>query len=202
MKINEIYINPSRDEYPESYQHYFQNVNHEEQLSTGLILKVSIIDTCVHIGIFNEDKIVTYVSLHKEGEYYQIDMQCSAPEYRGQGYVRKCFEYAFYHFSPVISDVGQTTEAKQVWEALIKRPHTISYYWLNLTTDESLPIKWDPQTNTPNQNPLNDTDETVILAIPQNVSQKIQEMRLRRSQLDLCRGRDSWLGKGFTELNP
>ena len=201
MHIHEIYINPSREEYPENYLHYFVNVSHQETLSTGLTMKVSTGDSMIHIGIFDKDAIVSYVGLHQAGIYNQVDMQCTINKYRGQGYIRKCIEYAITHFSPVISDVGQTTEAKETWMALIQRPHLHGYYWLNLETQKKEPIKWGHDGPTPN--PWDDTDSVVILALPQQTSSAILEMRAQRAAFDSARGRrDPWLGREFTEFNP
>ncbi|CAB4122416.1 NAT_SF domain containing protein [uncultured Caudovirales phage] len=200
MRIREIYTNPSRDEYPENYHHYFVNVNHQELLRTGLTLKVAKENESTHIGVFHDDDIVSYVGLHKEGPYNQIDMQCSRREYRGQGYIRKCIEYAINHFAPVISDVGQTQDAQQVWMALIQRPNILDYFWLNLDTNQQVPIKWG---NGPTPNPWDETDEVVILALPRQTSAFIKEMRENRMVIDMKRNRrDPWLGPGFTEFNP
>lgn len=203
MKISEIQIVPDREEYPESYKYHFYKTNNQKKLSTGLDFKINKDNYNLHLGVFDKDKIVAYVSLHKENQYWQVDMQSTDIEYRNQGYVRYCIEYAIHNYYPVISDVNQTNLSKKVWTALIEFPHGITYSYLNLENGKNIAIQKDKQTNDYIPNPWDDTDHTVILATPKPVDKKILEMREKREQWNRKNNRrDPWLGQGFIDYNP
>lgn len=203
MRIYEIMLIPPRDENPEQYQYHFQKIDHVEKLSTGLILKVSGDAHQMHIGVFDDIKLISYVGLHRQDSYWQVDMQCTDHDHRAQGYIRKSIEYAIRNHHPVISDTRQTPEARQVWTALIKYPNTINYGMLDTSTNISVPIKWDHQQNILVPDPWDDTEDTVIIAIPKPISESTAAMQKRRAELDRMRNRrDPWLGEGFTDFNP
>jgi hypothetical protein len=170
-------------------------------LSTGLHLVVQDDDQVCHLGTFDGDNLVSYVSLHNTGEYWQVHMQCTLLEYRGQGYVRKSIEIAIQKYGCVISDVGQTQEAQRTWSALIRRPNLFHYYWLNLGTKSQVKIRVENGQITPN--PWDETDATVILACDRQFSESALQRMRARQEIDQARGRpDRWLGPGFTEFNP
>jgi len=145
--------------------------------------------------------LVSYVSLHNTGEYWQVDMQCTLLEYRGQGYVRKSIETAIQKYGCVISDVGQTEEAQRTWSALIRRPNLFHYYWLNLDTHSQVKIRIENGEITPT--PWDETDATVILACDRvQMESAILRMSVRQNLDQLLGRHDRWLGPGFTEFNP
>lgn len=170
-------------------------------LSTGLHLVVQDDHQVCHLGTFDGDHLVSYVSLHNTGEYFQVDMQCTDHDYRGQGYVRKSIETAITKYGCVISDVGQTEEAQRTWSALIRRPNLFHYYWLNLDTHSQVKIRIENGQITPN--PWDETDSTVILACDRQLTESSMRRMMIRHLIDQARGRpDRWLGPGFTEFNP
>jgi hypothetical protein len=201
MLISEIYTNPSRDEFMHSYAHHFHLVHQTIPLSTGLSLKISQDQDECHLGVFDGVTLVSYVSLHKAAEYWQVDMQCTDLVHRGQGYIRKSIETAIRMYGCVISDVAQTPEAQCTWCALILRPNLYSYYHLNLDTHQKTPFTI--QNGDIQPNPWDETDTKVILACDRVQTESAIKRMSERQQRDQQLGRrDRWLGPGFTEYNP
>lgn len=201
MKISEIYTNPSRDEFVQSYAHHFYLVQQEIQLSTGLTLKTSANETSCNLGVFDGATLVSYVSLHKTPEYWQVDMQCTDLDHRGQGYIRKSIETAIKMYGCVISDLAQTPEAQRTWRALILRPNLFKYYHLNLDTDHKTAFTIKNGDIQPN--PWDESDTTVILACDRvQTESALHRMNVRQTWDRLQGRRDRWLGPGFTEFNP
>ena len=183
------------------YAKYFEDMQQSTLLSTGLRLVVEDDDQMCHLGTFDGDHLVSYVSLHNTGEYWQVDMQCTDHEYRGQGYVRKSIETAITKYGCVISDFAQTLEAQNTWKALIRRPNLFHYYWLNLDTHSQVKIRIENGQMIPN--PWDETDSTVILACDRQLTESAMQRMSVRQKLDQQLGcRDRWLGPGFTEFNP
>lgn len=201
MKTSEIYINPSSDLFVQSYAHHFDLVQQEIQLSTGLTLKISYDDAACDIGVFDGATLVSYVSLHHTGEYWQVHMQCTDLVHRGQGYIRTSIETAIQMYGCVISDLAQTPEALFTWRALILRPNLYTYYLLNLDTQQKTRftiLNADIQPN-----PWDETDSTVILACDRQLTETgIRRMSVRHNLDQQLGRRDRWLGPGFTEFNP
>lgn len=201
MKISEIYTNPSRDEFVQSYARHFDLVQQEIPLSTGLTLKMSHDDTSCDLGVFDGATLVSYVSLHKTPAYWQVDMQCTDLDHRGQGYIRKSIETAIQMYGGVISDLAQTPEAQRTWRALILRPNLFKYYLLNLDTNQK--TLFTIQNTDISPNPWDETESTVILACDRNLSEASQVRINARHKMDAHRNRpDRWLGDRFTEYNP
>jgi hypothetical protein len=202
MRLTEIVELAERDEDPVSYAHHLLDAKQVMDMPNGMRLKVSRSSDMIHLGVYDGYDIASYVGLHKEGQYWQVDMQCSSHPYRNQGHIRYCIEYAVRTWGPIISDWQQTPSAKSVWKALINKPNTVAYKLLDTGTGEITPFRKDHQGNiTPD--PWDDRDDKVIIAEARILSEHSLNMRQRRAQLDASRGRrDPWLGVGFLEPNP
>jgi len=201
MKISEIYTNPSRDEFVQSYAHHFDLVHQEIPLSTGLTLKISHDDDACDLGVFDGATLVSYVSLYHTGKYWQVVMQCTDLVHRGQGYIRTSIETAIKMYGCVISDLAQTPEAQRTWRALILRPNLFKYYHLNLDTNHK--TAFTIQNGDIQPNPWDESDTTVILACDRvQTESALQRMSVRQTWDRLQGRRDRWLGPGFTEFNP
>lgn len=185
----------------QSYAAQFAQISQETVLSTGLRLMVSLDDYKCHLGVFDNNLLISYVSLHKREPYWQVLMQCTHADYQGQGYVRKSIETAIQMFGCVISLRAQTPEDQLTWRALILRPNLYVYYLLNLHTTERTPFRVSAKTIEPN--PWDETDCTVILACDRQLTESSMRRMMIRHLIDQARGRpDRWLGPGFTEFNP
>lgn len=183
------------------YAKYFGNMQQSTLLSTGLRLVVEDDDQMCHLGTFDGDHLVSYVSLHNAGEYWQVDMQCTDHEYRGQGYVRKSIETAITKYGCIISDNVQTAESQRTWRALIMRPNLYTYYLFNLDTHDKTPFTVLNANIQPN--PWDESDLTVILACDRQLTECAIQRMIVRQKLDQQLGRrDRWLGPEFTEFNP
>jgi hypothetical protein len=198
---SEIYTNSRRDLFVQSYAHHFDLVQQEIQLSTGLTLKISPDNAACDLGVFDGATLVSYVSLHHTGEYWQVHMQCTDLVHRGQGYIRTSIESAIQMYGCVISDIAQTAEAQRTWRALILRPNLYTYYLLNLDTHDKTPLTILNSDIQPN--PWDETDLTVILACDRvHTESALQRMNVRQNLDQQLGRRDRWLGPGFTEFNP
>ena len=185
----------------QSYASHFAQISQETVLSTGLRLVTSLDDHKCHLGVFDNNLLISYVSLHKREPYWQVLMQCTHADYQSQGYVRKSIETAIQKFGCVISLRAQTPEDQRTWRALILRPNLYVYYLLNLRTTERTPFRMSAQTIEPN--PWDQTESTVILACDRQLTESSLHRMMIRQQIDQARGRsDRWLGPGFTEFNP
>ena len=201
MQLSEIYNNISRDEHPESYQYHFTNITHSETLQTRLILAVSQDQTFYHIGVFDDKKLISYVGLHKIDRYWQVDMQCTDRNYQGQGYIRKCIEYAITNLKCIISDVAHTPEAQAVWTALIKNPNLYHYYLYDQSSHIKTPLTCQNGKIIPD--PWDQTENHVIMASNRTLTESAITRIEKRAMLDRNRNRrDPWLGSGFKEFNP
>ncbi len=185
----------------QAYATQFAQISQETVLSTGLRLVISLDDHECHLGVFDNNLLISYVSLHKHDPYWQVVVYCTHADYLGQGYVRKSIETAIQMFGCVISDVGQTEEVQLTWGALIRRPNLFHYYWLNLDNKSQVKIRVENGQITPN--PWDETDSTVILACDRQLTESSMRRMAIRHLIDQARGRpDRWLGPGFTEFNP
>jgi len=202
MKINEIYTNPPREEYPASYQWHFFKINYEETLRTGLILKAVFEFDLAHIGVFDKDTIISYVGLHKlENNLWQVDMQCTDVEYRNQGYIRRSIEFAVKKYGCIISDQGHTSDAQRTWTALIKYPNLYHYYYYNIISKEKIPLKYVNDKIEPN--PWNQSDDVVIMVCNRKLSlESIKHLAVREQWEIKMNRRDRWIGPGFIDFNP
>lgn len=198
---SEIYTNSSRALFVQSYAHHFELVQQEIQLRTGLTLKISHDDMSCNLGVFDGATLVSYVSLHHTGEYWQVDMQCTDLVHRGQGYIRTSIETAIQMYGCVISDLAHTSGALRTWRALILRPNLYTYYLLNLDTNQKTPFTIQNPDIQPS--PWDESDTTVILACDRvQTESAIRRMTLRQNLDQQLGRRDRWLGLGFTEFNP
>lgn len=201
MRLEEIVEVTNRDESPAYFAGKLVNPTDQIRMPNDMTLRIYKTLDEIHLGVYDQDIISSYVSLHKEGTYWQVDMQCSDYAYRNQGFIRYCLEYAIKQWGPVICDWQQTPLAKAVWTALIKKPNTIQYKQLNTKTGEIIPFTYDDWVISPN--PWNDNSDIIIIAEGKIFDSFSIEMRKRRTELDRARGRrDPWLGEGFLECNP
>jgi hypothetical protein len=202
MKIDEIYTLPARDENPESFHWHFDPIDYEETLRTGLKFIVTHKNNETHIGVRDQNLLISYVGLHKtDGDLWQVDMQCTSIEYRNQGYIRRSIEYAIQKYGCILSDQGQTLYAQRTWTALVKNPNLFHYYFYNMNSKEQIPLfcingKLEP-------NPFNQPPDTVILACNRTLSEQELILIKNRELWEIKMGRrDRWLGPGFLEPNP
>ena len=204
MRLIEIYILPSQDYPPEKYQHYFTNISKTVQLSTGLVLKTSPRENELHIGVFDVDKLVAYVQLVKLQGYWQVIMQTTDRKHQNQGYIRRCIEYAVQQLSVIISDEGQTEEAKMVWTALVRRPNILNLYYLDLRTGNKQKISYNQKRNSVDPDPWVDEDPDIrIMASLKPISEETRSRMQQRLETRIRLGHsDPWIGQNFTEFNP
>ena len=201
MRLEEIVELTYRDESPSYFAGKLVNPTLIVQMPNQMILKVYKNSYEIHLSVYDNDTIASYVSLHLDGKYWQVDMQCSEYAYRNQGFIRFCLEYAIKQWGPVICDWQQTPLSKAVWTALISRPNTIQYKQLNIKTGEMVPFTYSNWVISPN--PWNNDSNILIIAEGKILSKSLLEMMKKRAELDKARSRrNPWLGEGFLEFNP
>ena len=204
MKINEIVINPAQEDDPSHYLVYFKNSNIKTiTIPTGKLLKIVKNAQQVHMGIFDKDDIISYTSLNHAvvPKYWQIDYQCTLPQFRGQGYMRYMIEYSIKNWGPIASDIGMSPLAKETWTAIITRPNGIDFYYFNIDTGNTIPISVINGVMTPN--PWDNYQDTVILAKSKTISECSKNRIIMREKLDQEYNRPHrWVGNHFVEYNP
>lgn len=117
MKLEEIWVNPPRDEYLDDRNHYFDNAT-EVATIKGLTLRRAEHDSDYFYGLFNkESQLVGYVSLRKFDESkYSVGLSQVVNAYRGQGLGTFMYDYAILNDKlTVLSDTRQTPDAKKLW---------------------------------------------------------------------------------------
>lgn len=126
MKLEEIWVNPPRDEYLDDRSHRFANATGVATIK-GLTLKRSSHDEDIFYGLFNDTALVGYVSLRKYSDgMYQVGLSQIAPSYRGQGLGTFMYDYAILNDKmTVISDTVQTPDAKKLWMRFRTNGHFI-----------------------------------------------------------------------------
>lgn len=210
MHLHEIFRLDSHDEFPDNYLHYFNNVTSQHQMpahannlatSNHWIFKTSQIGDDIHMGSFEGDRIISYASMHKWLDGYQIDFTATEHEFRSQGLIRYAIEYAVKNWAPIYSDTRQTPEAEAVWRALITRPNIVKYQYYNILTRVIKNLKITNGKITPN--PWNDKEDTVVRATLIPIKEDLQQLKESRDQWDVERKRrNPWLGKYFVNYAP
>jgi hypothetical protein len=213
MKLSEIIIQDIRDERPEFYAWHFgkpivyqqKMPFHDHQLTENdrLIFKLVEEQFESHLGIFSGDDIIAYVSMHQFLSGYQVDMTATNPNYRNQGFIRWQIEFATNRYKKIYSDSRHSQDAKGVWSALIKNPNNSAYFYVNVSTEETVPVIYDRNLNQITPDPWNDSEDVLILATPKNLSLIVKQQIQERLERDIRQQRpDRWLGSGFDFPNP
>ena len=212
MRLGEIINQSMRTEHPKYFLHYFYKIqddhqlpfhNHGMQNNQRLVLKVNESQFEVHIGIFDQDDIIAYLSMHQFHDGYQVDLTTTDEQYQRKGIIRYCIEYATQKYKKIYSDSRQTDDAENVWYALIKNPNNSTYYYHNIVSNETIPIVFDRKANTVDPNPWNDSDDVVISATPRTMSDQAKQIIKERAELDIRRKRpDRLLGGDYDFFNP
>ena len=210
MRIDEILKLSSHEEYLTDWQYYFLTADEQHQLpahahnldpSAHRILKIKFNADDIHLGIFDAEQFISYASMHKFLDGYQIDMTVTDSNFRSQGLIRYCIEYAVKRWGIIYSDTKQTPEAEAVWTALMNRPNTVLYQLYNVIDNTVHDLKVINNQIVPT--PWNDKEDIVIRASARSVSEAILQMREDRAAWDLKkRRRDPWLGTGFLNYAP
>ena len=202
MKINEIILNPSQDDFPNSYEYHFKNPvdQHQLPLTPGYIFKAASDDMGFHMGIWHIDDIISYVGLHPEPFGWQVDKITTNQAHRSKGFIRYLIEYAAKKFQKIHSDYHQTPEAAGIWRALIKYRNNNHYYLYNVAANSLTGIKYDHSTNSYQPDPWDDSDQFVICAVHDSNRQQMTEQRIKFNQV---RNRPHpMMGDNFREYNP
>lgn len=145
MKLREITLNPSRDEYIQEYVKYFENIikympnfNTIYSLDVPCDLKVAEYNGDLLYGLFtpNRDTLLSVLFLVKYKDFYQVQLIGTELELRNRGLVRILFDYAVKTDNiAVLSDTHQTKEAKLLWFSFLKY-RLFNIYIYSISKDE------------------------------------------------------------------
>jgi len=202
MRINEIILNPSQNDYPASYEYHFRNVidQHPLPLTPDYEFRAAMDNSEFHMGIWHKDTIVSYTGMHQESFGWQVDKITTDMAYRSKGFIRYSIEYAAKKYGKIYSDYHQTSEAAATWKALIKYRNTNLYYLFDTLTKDMTLINYDHNSNCYVPDPWDDTDQYIICAVHDPKRHAINEQRLK---FNLLKNRNHpMIGDHFTELNP
>jgi hypothetical protein len=139
MNLFEIITIDSRDEYHDQYIIRFKNA---EQLSTirNLTLKRAIDQYGDrYYGLFDQEQLIAYLQLSKHDDYYQVLMQSTLNQYKGQGWMTYLFDYTVLQDKlTIVSDDRQTKLAKSLWQSLARNGRYNIYIWDQQTNSKTL----------------------------------------------------------------
>lgn len=156
MKLNEIILNPPRDEYHDQYLHYFTNALNIATVRGNILRKAVDEFNDIHYGLFHghNNDFIAYMELEKKHNFYQVKMISTLNDYRGQGWITYMFDYAVLNDKLTIaSDTHQTPQAKEVWKSLARNGR-YKIFILNTKTREKTPFEpnddapWDSKRET------------------------------------------------------
>jgi hypothetical protein len=202
MKINEIEIFPSRDEFNDDFIYHFQNSEETIIPSTNDILKVNQSSNNIYLGIFNNDKLLSYLTLDDfRNGIWQIGMMSTDRDNRCKGHIKYLIDYAVKKLKLVLSDNRQTEEAKAVYTALIKYPNKVDYFLYNTKTKKKKILKYN--NNKIIHNPWDNNEYTVIMMKAKQLDEyAINQEKIRFEHRIRSGLRLDYYGDGFTEFNP
>ena len=165
------------------------------------IFKTSIIGDDIHMASFEGDRIISYASMHKWLDGYQIDFTATEHEFRSQGLIRYAIEWAVKQWGPIYSDTRQTPEAEAVWRALVTRPNIVKYQLYNILTGVTSNLRTTNGKIVPN--PWNDAEDRVIRATLIPFKEDLMKLKEDRDRWDSNKQRrNPWLGKYFVNYAP
>jgi hypothetical protein len=122
MKINEILINPSRENYMEKYYQFFKNsIKTPAFKNLEFAEHIDIINEKHYLGLFDKDELISYLEVEiRELILWQINYTQTDIKFRGQGCFRYLLTKAVITHDEILSDDRQTNEAKSAWQRLIE----------------------------------------------------------------------------------
>lgn len=117
MKLEEIWVNPPRDEFLDDKLLNFSYATPVAKIK-NLILKKTISDDNVFYGLFDEkDQLVGYLKITKyDNRWYQVCLSQLAQSYKGQGYGTFLYAYCVLNDKIyLLSDNDLTKHSLQLW---------------------------------------------------------------------------------------
>lgn len=157
MNLFEIINIPSRDEYHNQFLSRFNKAEKVAEIQ-GKVLRLYVDEySDRYYGLFDQDNLIAYLQLCKEGQCYQVLMQSTLNQYRGQGWITYLFDYAVLHDKlKLVSDDRQTKAAKNVWKSLARNGRYDVFIWDRETNEKTL-LKSD------DDSPWNDLENPVLI---------------------------------------
>ena len=147
--INEIEINNSGHfGSPSSFAGKFQDIEPfwtDPNQTSGLVAKMVKTPILTYMSIWRDTEILAVLNLH-ETDYgvWQVGLTSVDDKNRRQGFIRLLFRLARRELGPICSDEIQSSDAKEVWKAIIQQPRGFNIVVWNPETDEKKPAHGVP----------------------------------------------------------
>lgn len=192
MKINEIVINPSREENIEKYTSMFSGVSlcPTPFYQNGLELDYAVaVDQSEYYGLFEKNQLVAILILDFDRlDLPQISLSHTNIDRRGQGLLRYLANRALDKHPVLYSDSHQTKESQHFWQMLMKFPeprYSVMIY--DVTTKQLTSSKGVSYDEIWNQE-----ENPIVALVRRNTSISEQAASIRGSQIRARYGRDDW----------
>lgn len=120
MTLEEIWVNPDRDEYLDSKYYPFMGANAVAKIR-NLILKKIINENDIYYGLFDEkDQLVGYFKITRyNNQWYKVLLSQIAPAYKGQGYGTFLYTYCVLNDKTnLLSDDNLTPQSLKLWNSI------------------------------------------------------------------------------------
>ncbi len=117
MKLEEIWINPPRDEYLEDRAYNFKNATPLATIKS-LTLKSAIVGDNRFYGLFDvKNQLVGYLKITKYDKvWYQVCLSQLANTYKGQGFGSFLYDYVVLNEKiPLLSDDNLSPQSFKLW---------------------------------------------------------------------------------------
>jgi hypothetical protein len=117
MKLEEIWVNPPRDEFLDDKQYNFSQATPVAKIKNLTLKKVSKGDD-IFYGLFdNNNQLVGYLKITKyDTNWYQVCLSQLAQTYKGQGYGTFLYTYCVLNDKTyLLSDNDLTKHSLQLW---------------------------------------------------------------------------------------
>lgn len=196
MKITEIVLTPSRDEYNENYIHRLidaSDIGRVPGTEYHFRRKVDSFGDILY-GIFDGSgtKLISYLRIDVQPEYAVVGLPSTMPNYGKQGLMVFLYSYAVNKDGlNLMSDGRQTPEARDLWKSLFFH-HFFNIDIINLKTGER--TRWNGDTR-----PWGDTDEDIRLLAFKHTNEQV-ELREQYSCQRGVRAKRRRLGMDNPEL--
>lgn len=192
MKINEIVINPSREENIEKYTLMFSGLplTPTPFYQNGLELDYArAADQAEYYGLFEKNQLVAILILDFDRlDLPQISLAHTNTDRRGQGLLRYLANRALDNYPVLYSDTHQTKESQHFWQMLMKfsEPrYSVMIY--DVATKQLASSKGVSHDEIWNQE-----ENPIVALVRRDTSISEQAASLRGSQIRARYGRDDW----------
>jgi hypothetical protein len=137
MKIEEIWVNPPRDEFLDQKLNQFVKATTIAKIK-NLVLKKVIDNDDIFYGLFDvNDQLVGYLKITKYNDkWHQVCLSQLVQSYKGQGYETFLYDYVILNEKiQLLSDNNLTPSSYKLWQRFYSSGHFVVKIY-NKQTDQ------------------------------------------------------------------